>query len=281
MADFRHILFPVDFSSRAEAALPIVLAWAQRFQSKVTLFHTIQIPITAYGGPDAYPVILDTQAMESSALEWLEKIEFPGAQRIVKVGDPAFEIVEFAEKNGVDLIMMPTHGYGTFRSLLLGSVTAKVLHDAHCAVWTTAHAEDFAGRTDIRTILCAVETGEGSVELIRTSNELAKSCQATLRLVNAVAVDETRPEKYLDGDLDAALVRMSKEDMANIQQRAGTSLEATVEPGAVSRVVRDAVKEFDADLVVAGRGKLQATFGRLRSNGYAIIRDSPCPVLSI
>ena len=281
MEAFRHILFPVDFSSRAEAALPIVTTWARRFQSKVTLLHTIQIPITAYGGPDAYPEILDVPAMEASARERLEKVEFPGAERLVKVGDPAFEIVEFAEKNGVDLIMMPTHGYGTFRSLLLGSVAAKVLHDAHCAVWTSAHAENFAGRTDIRTILCAVEIGPGSAELIRTASELAKSCQATLRLVNAVAVDETRPEKYLEGDLNAVLIKMAREEIADIQQRAGTSLEATVEPGGVSRVVRDAAKEFDADLVVSGRGKLHATFGRLRSNGYAIIRDSPCPVLSI
>jgi nucleotide-binding universal stress UspA family protein len=281
MEAFRHILFPVDFSSRSEAALPIVVSWAQRFHAKVTLLHTIQIPITAYGGADAYPVIVDTQAMEASAAEGLKKIEFPGAERLVQIGDPAFEIIDYAEKNGVDLIMMPTHGYGTFRSLLLGSVTAKVLHDAHCAVWTSAHAENSAGRTDISTILCAVETGPGSVDLVRTASELAQSWQAKVRLVHAVPVDETRPEKYLDGDFDAALVKMAKEDMANIQQRAGTSLEVTVEPGAVSRVVRDAVREFDADLVVSGRGKLHATFGRLRSNGYAIIRDSPCPVLSI
>ena len=281
MEIFRHILFPVDFSSRSEAALPVVVSWAQRFHAKVTLLHTIQIPITAYGGPDAYPVIVDTEAMEASAAEGLKKIEFPGAARLVQVGDPAFEIVEYAKKNGVDLIMMPTHGYGMFRSLLLGSVTAKVLHDAHCAVWTSAHAEDSSGRSDIRIILCAVEAGAGSVDLVRTASELAQTWQAKLRLVHAVPVDETRPEKYLDGAFDSALVKMAKEDMADIQQRAGTSLDATVEPGAVSRVVRDAVKEFDADLVVSGRGKLHATFGRLRSNGYAIIRDSPCPVLSI
>jgi len=175
MEAFRHILFPVDFSSRSEAALPMVVSWAQRFHAKVTLLHTIQIPITAYGGPDAYPVIIDTQAMEASAAEGLKKIDFPGAERLVQVGDPAFEIVEYARKNGVDLIMMPTHGYGTFRSLLLGSVTAKVLHDAQCAVWTSAHAEDSSGRCDIRTILCAVETGPGSVDLVRTASELAQS----------------------------------------------------------------------------------------------------------
>jgi nucleotide-binding universal stress UspA family protein len=281
MQTFRHILFPVDFSARSAAALPIVSSWAQRFQAQVTLFHIMQIPIGAYGGPDAYPVIIDTQAVEASARKRLEQVEFPGAKKLVKIGDPAFEIVEYAEKNSVDLIMMPTHGYGAFRSLLLGSVAAKVLHDARCAVWTSAHTEDFAGHTEIRSILCAVEIGQGAVELVRAASELAQSCQANLRLVHAVVVDETRPEKYLEADLTAALVKMSREEIADIQQHAGTSLEVSVEAGAVSRVVRDAVKEFDADLVVSGRGKLHATFGRLRSNGYAIIRDSPCPVLSV
>src|ERR1700692_2181975 len=119
MQTFSHILFPVDFSARSAAALPIVTSWAQRFHARVTLVHTVQIPITAYGGPDAYPVIIDTEAIEAGARRRLEQIAFPGAERLVKVGDPAFEIVEFAEKNGVDLIMMPTHGYGAFRSLLV------------------------------------------------------------------------------------------------------------------------------------------------------------------
>ena len=281
MAAFSHILFPVDFSRRSEAALPIVISWAKRFQAKVTLLHTMQIPINAYGGVDAYPVIVDMQAMESSAKARLEKVGLASAERVVKVGDPAFEIVEYAEKNGVDLIMIPTHGYGTFRSLLLGSVAAKVLHDAHCAVWTSAHAEEFGGQTEIRSILCAVENGPGSGELLQKANELAQFCQAKLRLVHAVPVDETRPEKYLEGDLNAALIKMSRKEIADIQQQAGTSLEVSVEGGAVPSVVRDAVKEFGTDLVIMGRGKLHATFGRLRSNGYAIIRDSPCPVLSV
>ncbi len=55
------------------------------------------------------------------------------------LGDPAQVITAFAHTQGVDLIMMPTHGYGPFRRLLLGSVTAKVLHDAECPVWTAVH----------------------------------------------------------------------------------------------------------------------------------------------
>jgi hypothetical protein len=50
-------------------------------------------------------------------------------------------IVEFAHNNNITLIAMPTHGYGLFRRFLLGSVTAKVLHDADCPIWTGVHME--------------------------------------------------------------------------------------------------------------------------------------------
>jgi nucleotide-binding universal stress UspA family protein len=173
----KHILFPVDFSSRSEAARPLVQAWAQRYNAKITLLHTIQIPITAYGGPDGYPIIIDIPSIKSAAADKLAKFDMPGAERIVTMGDPAYEIVEYA---GVDLIMMATHGYGKFRSFLLGSVTSKVLHDAHCPVWTSAHTEDLErqGRTDIRTIL-------STLEVETEATKLAADFGATLQLVAA------------------------------------------------------------------------------------------------
>jgi nucleotide-binding universal stress UspA family protein len=280
MKPFGHILFPVDFSDRCDAARPFVTSWAQRFNAKVTLLHTIQIPISAYGGADGYPLIVDVPGIEATAKKRLERFDFANAERIVTTGDPAYEITQYAEKNNVDLIMMPTHGYGPFRSLLLGSTAAKVLHDAHCPVWTSAHTEDPSMHKDIQNILCGID-GPASVELIRSASELAKAFDAKLRLVHAVPVDDTRPEKYLETDLSAALIKMSREEVAGFQRDAGTELEVLVEGGRASQVVREAAIEGGADLVVIGSGKVHKTFGRLRSNAYAIIRDSPCPVLSL
>jgi nucleotide-binding universal stress UspA family protein len=278
---FSHILFPVDFSARCEAARPVVESWARRFNAQVTLLHTVQIPISSYGGPDGYPIVIDIPAIEATAKARLDLFDIPGAQRVVSIGDPAYEIIQYAEKNGVNLIMMPTHGYGKFRSLLLGSTAAKVLHDAHCPVWTSAHIEEIPveARPEIHNVLCAIELAAETSELIRSANELAQAWQAKLRLVHAVPVDETRPEKYLEGDFRAALVQRSEEEVAMLQLDAGTALEAVVEGGHPSHVVRDAAVKYGADLVVTGRGKLHEHFGRLRSNTYAIIRDSPCPVL--
>jgi nucleotide-binding universal stress UspA family protein len=279
MNTFGHILFPVDFSTRSQATLPFVAAWARRFNSRVTLLHTIHIPISAYGGADGYPLMVDVPGIEKTAAKRLDQVEFEGATRVVKMGDPAYEIVQYAQKNDVDLIMMATHGYGPFRTLLLGSVTAKVLHDAHCPVWTSAHSEEPFVHAEVKNILCAID-GPSSPQLIRCASELAKAIGANLGLVHAVAVDETWPEKYLEGDFSAALVEKGREDVAGYQKEAGTSLEAAIEGGAVSRVVREAALAQQADLLMIGSGKVHKPLARLRSNAYAIIRESPCPVIS-
>jgi hypothetical protein len=51
--------------------------------------------------------------------------------------------------------------------------------------------------------------------------------------------------------------------------------------GRVGRAVHQAAIGHNADLVVIGRGVIQKKLGRLRSDAYSIIRDAPCPVISI
>ena len=144
MSRFQHILFPVDFSDRCYAVRSFVKSMADQFHSKLTLMHIVHVPTGWYGGLDGgYPMVYDRPAIEEAARKEL-KAMFPLSDKVetvIRMGEPATEITEFAERNHVDLIMMPTHGYGKFRGLLLGSVTAKVLHDAKCAVWTAAHSE--------------------------------------------------------------------------------------------------------------------------------------------
>ena len=113
-------------------------------------------------------------------------------------------IVDFAHNNDVDLIMMPTHGYGPFRTLLLGSVTAKVLHDAQCPVWTAAHVEDTPSRDHIkpRNILCALDATEKSVPIMQWASDLRKAMGAALRLVHVIPSMEAWPSAEMDRQYD-------------------------------------------------------------------------------
>jgi nucleotide-binding universal stress UspA family protein len=258
----------------------------RQFQARLTLLHVISIPAGWYGSTEMpYPVTFDVPAMvqtgEKQLATYITNTAISHADKIVKHGDAADEITLFAQQQNVDLIMMPTHGYGKFRSLLLGSVTAKVLHDVDCPVWTAAHTEDpaTADHSECRSILCAIDVVPESTGLIQYAMDFAKRYQAELRLVHAAPAPEIRSADPRDAVFRRNLLEWTRERIAVLQRQAGTDLEVCLEGGSPSSVVRGAALHHNADLVVIGRGRGQEVFGSLRSNSHAIICESPCPVL--
>jgi len=75
--------------------------------------------------------------------------------------------------------------------------------------------------------------------------------------------------------------RAAREDLARLQQRFGIEAELLIEAGDAPHVVCRTVEKENADLLVIGRGSAAGVFGRLRTNAYAIIRQSACPVVSV
>jgi nucleotide-binding universal stress UspA family protein len=121
------------------------------------------------------------------------ELEGLAVKRILLDGDPAQMILETARHQNVDLIMMPTHGYGAFRRFLVGSVTAKVLHDGECPVWTGAHldavpSQEFA----IGHVLCAIDLSSHSPRL----HQAAKQVQADLLVAGRPSGGRLRSTGY-------------------------------------------------------------------------------------
>jgi nucleotide-binding universal stress UspA family protein len=108
--------------------------------------------------------------------------EFPvdDCPRILLSGDAATEITQLAQRNGFDLIIMPTH-VGIFRRTLLGSTTAKVLNDADCPVLTTRHAETISPRqleTSGMGLRHWLERGFGKGSAVRKSCCRGRPCES-------------------------------------------------------------------------------------------------------
>jgi len=167
---------------------------------------------------------------------------------------------------------------------LLGSVTAKVLHDAQCPVWTAAHPDAGAANisNDWRTVVCAIDTSDDAMRLIRCAADLQASSGASVKLFHALpAPPETRPEIYMAREFQAFLEDAARQSIQRMQATAGVSFPLCMKAGKVSEVIASAAGDLNADLVLIGRGALPYVAGRLRSNVYAIIRDAPCPVLSV
>ncbi|MBZ5633326.1 MAG: universal stress protein [Acidobacteriia bacterium] len=267
MINFEKILYPVDLSAQSRAVAPSVAAMAKRFDSEVVLLHVS-------GAATPVPELDRFAAAEFSGI--------PVVREMVE-GDPAQQIVSYADEHQVDLIMMPTHGHGPFRALLLGSVTAKVLHDTHCLVWTGVHTEEMTAHSPDRwkRILCAIETDEHGESVLKWAWEFAQQQSLELQLVHAVAGADSMWTEASDPSMYEFLFHAAREQLAKLQVAAGTNLETRLIGGSVGSAVHQAAVDYDADLIVIGRGAIQTSFGRLRNNDDSIIRAAPCPVISI
>jgi nucleotide-binding universal stress UspA family protein len=289
MARFERILFPVDFSERSQAAAPFVLSIAHRYKSQVRLLHVLQPPPPLYAGMNTvYPETYDFDGIAADLRVELQKFAEAELPKVditcaVEMGDPATVITESADRDSVNLIMMPTHGYGAFRRALLGSVTAKVLHDAQIPVWTAAHAPEPSHRAhpQPRRILCALDLKPESRHTLEFAIDLAGDTEAAIELVHVAPEGELDPLNS-ETRLQELLIEAARSRLVKIQEEAGgPDIEAVLAGGSVAHMVRSVALRKRSDLVVIGRGCIQHGFGRLRANSYSIIRESPCPVLSV
>jgi nucleotide-binding universal stress UspA family protein len=199
-------------------------------------------------------------------------------------GDPAARIVEFAHAERFDLIVMPTHGYGPFRRFLIGSVTAKVLHDVDSPVWTGPHLEQAPEYNAVRwrRVVCAVDLGSHTAAVVAWSGAMAKAYGSELAVVHALpASTKELGGVTFDPEWGAQAGAEARRQIAGILESLELRANIHIEAGDPPAAVRRAAEFLEADLLVIGRSITHGVVGRLRANAYAIIRESPCPVVSI
>ena len=275
-----RILFPVDFSKRCDAVAPMVETYVGRFQAELIVLHAVPPVDSAYGVPLVDAV---TPARVRISGYLTGEFEHFDVQRVVTPGDPALTIIDYAENNGMDLIMMPTHGYGPFRRFVIGSVTAKVLHDAACPVWTSVHTEETPPLESIqfRHIVAAVDFGPQTPCVLKWAASFAKETGAGLTLVHAVPTAQDIPGFYCEQCFKQEMLREARERAVRTLNDAGIhNGHISVAADEVVRAISETARQLQADLVVIGRGPTSG-LGRLRTQAYQIIRQSPCPVVSV
>ena len=285
------ILVPVDFSERSIAAAEHAAALAMKFGSKLILAHVVPRPAYEYAAFEggAYVAEMPTEAELAEAAETRldDLIKKAGLQqtvsKLVLFGQPADEIVRRCSKGDIDLVVMPTHGYGLFRRFILGSVTTKVLHDVGCPVLTGAHVPEIPSiaANPYTRVACAVDLSEHSKAVIQWAADFAKVYGAQLTIVHAVPELTTGApygEWYPPSAFDD-LIRTGREQTEAMLAELGCEAAVHVASGGPPRVVRDFIEESDAEMLIVGRSS--GASDRLRTNAYAIIRESPCPVISV
>ncbi len=279
MLPFRKILFPVDYSEPCRAIVPYVAEMRSHFSAELGLIHAYGPEALAYSPlPITDPELPEqARALAEERLAEFAQANFPGlhVELYSGIGEPGAIIHDVVKHQSADLVMLPTHGRSPLRRFLLGSVTAKVLHDLTVPVWT-GHPL----RLPYTSILAAVDSSDEAETVMRAAAAFAASYQAELSLGYVMEMPpvsmETAFGPYRDDFIAAADARL-----AELKKKAGVKAPHTILDGPVADAIRDEALRIGADLIVTGRGEVYGTLSRLWSHLYPIVRHAPCPVLSI
>jgi nucleotide-binding universal stress UspA family protein len=274
----KTILVPIALPMTSRAVVYEVATLARHFKSEIILLHVVTPPGHLPGMP-SHGHELTEHDLNQVLLPGLDGIT---VRRLLHKGDPAHEIVRTAREEGVDLIAICTHSHGALYSLLLGSTAAKVLHNAHCPVWTDAHAEAIGSEFAIRGVLCAVELSPHSRNTVSSAARLAADFGARLTLVHVTpGVEAYGPGGYhVVPEWKKTLVDYATREMSALQQELQVVADVVIDNGNVRERLNHVAEQTKSDLLVLGR---KPTGGHLGDNGsgYAIIRDARIPVLSL
>lgn len=286
MLDIHRILFPTDFSECAQGALPHAVRLAELHDADVELLHVLVLHATsAIEAVEPFPG-------EASARDALEAtVREPHAARVTHHVSRAIAaapaILDYADAQDVDLIVLGSHGRRGIRRLLLGSVAEEVLREARCPVLIVREEKkEEAVRVDVKRILVPVDFSKQTALALGYAHELAVTFGAAIDLLHVIEVP-TYPDFYVpfSAAVETTAVRRDARDRLEALAeplRATREVATDVKVGRTAGEVTDFAERGGHDLIVLpshGYSGLERVL--LGSVAEGVLRRTPCPVLTV
>jgi nucleotide-binding universal stress UspA family protein len=265
---FQHMLVPLDGSSLSESALPYAVAVARAFNAPVTLLHVLEQPATAHLSQTVDP--LDWQIQKTEADLYLSRIradlEKLGLQTesAVLEGRVADRIVEYAQTNDVDLIILSSHGQTGSGNWNIGSVTQKILQKTPTSTLltrarnTNQAAVDEPGQFRFLRLLVPLDGSRRAEYPLLIATTLAQANEAQVLLLHIVSRPEMArrtPLTHEDVDLINRILERNQEEGRRYLEDLQSHLPANVQTRLlvsdnVATSLHDLIEQEDIDLLV-------------------------------
>jgi nucleotide-binding universal stress UspA family protein len=140
---FKRVLVPTDFGEASSRAVDLAITLAEKFESHVTLVHSTALPTSALSAY-AEGLYWPTEEMSRAAQKELDaavskaRRRYPSAEGVLVNLEPWQAILDLAEKDRADLIVMGTHGRKGISRVFLGSVAERVVRFSRIPVMTVS-----------------------------------------------------------------------------------------------------------------------------------------------
>jgi universal stress protein A len=143
MIQLKRILLPTDFSEHSATATKYACEMATKFDAELHLLHALEIQGS---GPPAFVMglalpsyIHESRVAAEKSMTRVLDAEWAADRTVVHAiveGSPKVEIIQYARKHDIDLIVLATHGRTGLSHIIMGSVAETIVRTAECPVLT-------------------------------------------------------------------------------------------------------------------------------------------------
>jgi nucleotide-binding universal stress UspA family protein len=297
MLGIQKVLFPTDFSACSHQALLHAVRVARDHRAELHVMHAIVFqeddphdPAHHLPDPSKIRAILEEMAEERMGDLVRQGLLPDLVLKLVQRRDvsAAPPIVEYAQEEGIDLIVMGTHGRRGFRKWLLGSVTNEVVRFAPCAVLSVRGKGDPVPVQPIQRILVPVDFSQHGQGALEVACALASTYGAEIQLIH-VLPDGLHPTFYTMGatklsDLQPGILEKVEASLAELIGKAppcgGVSYSTKTLEGHAGREIVRFSRDHETDLIViATHGLSGFQHLLLGSTTERVMAGAECPVL--
>ena len=283
-ATLKKILFATDFSPAAEKAEAFLTGLAKHFSCEIQILHVLDLS-GLFKAPDAG---ISIEAARRAAEEKLAAIEAQlagggiKAKAILSEGlEPAKEILQVANENSADLIVVGTRGLSALGRLALGSVTQQLIHHAECPVFTTGpNVKTPQPQPKFQRIVCTTDFSEDATKAIQLALPFTQSYDAHMFLCHVLPKpDPSHPidAQKLNEKFKAELKRLIPSVASEWCEP-----ECVVDHGYAADGIRLLANRVKADLIILGARRSSHWFTNLKAGiAFEVIRAAECPVMTI
>ena len=282
----KRYLVPLDGSELAEHALPWAQLLAQKFDAKVELLRCFEPLAAVYMMPEfasPAPVYFDQTAMFEQIDDYLKELAESLPEGLaVKTrceGDPGTIILERAESEDVEAIVLASHGRGGIGRWLLGSVTTKVVRGGRIPVLVISSHTEVTDSPEFGKILLPLDGSPTSEVAIEKAVELAVAFGAELVLYQGIAHSPiTNPAFDSELKLEIANAKKYLEKLGSSHPELRYRVVVDV-AGAAKGILKQAE---ECDLVVMGsHGRSGVQRWLLGSVAEKVIQSATKPVMIV
>lgn len=282
---FNSILFATDFSSFSEAAFPYALSLAHCYDSKVIVAHAVPVESVAGMTPVPPPVDLDLEWQEAKQgmLKYADSRDFEGLRHefLVEKGYPPAIIADLIAREGVDLVVLGTHGRKGLSKLFLGSVAEQIFRKAPCPVLTVGPGSELKRQQTwkLSRIILATDFSKGSFHALPYAIALAEENHAELVLLHAAPLVPWEQQSEMGRYYQKRL-----EEMIPSGHQPSCNIDFAVRFDLAAPAILTLASDKHADLIVMGvhHTPLPAIDSHVPwTTACEVISDAHCPVLTV